>query len=401
MKHSIVTICKKLSSALLLNTLLTIFVALFILEQNFSYKKIDNLNQQRELINSLQTMKENDKQLAHIKSDGTINLILARINHLKQYYTYDFVGKFIIFSQEEYFADLNRLQKTLQEIKELLDQYYTGYAENRPKVKERLSSEIQRFNKELDDLFIKNVAYNQKKSSLIAKFTIFLLFISIITTLYYRKKVNIILSDISFLTAIHPTSKNYKTKTIEADAILMKMTKKNTNTIDPELLDPVTELLNHRGLSTVYIQKKNQKPEHYTSVTIVEIRNFSKENKQYPQEVIQAILKKVASILALFEQPSDIIARTDFNKFTIVLSRASKEQCFKEIEQIVQSIQEIKFKLPNGDYKNIDVTAAFVIKTKKRSLDDALKEAITILEFAKKHDGLTIAQKRDMTDLEI
>jgi len=401
MKHSIIKICKKLSSALFLNTLLTIVVALFILEQNFSYKKIDNLNQSRELIQSLTNFNQNDEHLAYVKSTGTIDLLLAKVDQLKQFYKYDFVGKFIIFSQDEYFNDLKELRETLQNIKNLIKQYYTGYTENRQTVLLELNRNIKYFNKKLDNLYIKNVLYNQQKSSLIAKLTILLLLISIITTLLYKKKVNIILSDISFLISIHPTSRNYKTNTIEADTILLKMNKKSTNTIDKELIDPVTELLNHKGFSTIYMQKKNIKPENYTSLTIFEIKNFSNENKQYPPEIIQTILKKVASILGLYEQNTDIMARTAFNQFSIILSRPTKEQCFKEIEQIVQTLKEIKFKLPDDTYENIDLTAGFVIKIKSKSLDDSLKEALKILEFAKNNNEITIAQKRDLTDLEV
>jgi diguanylate cyclase (GGDEF)-like protein len=179
------------------------------------------------------------------------------------------------------------------------------------------------------------------------------------------------------------------------------MSKKNKNTIDKELIDPVTELLNHKGFSAMYMQKKNIKPKNYTSITILEINNFSKENKQYPPEIIQAILRKIAFTLGLFEQSADVMARTDFNQFSIILSRPSKEQCLKEIEKIVQTIEEIRFKLPKGNYENIKVTGSFIIKIKSRSLEDAIKEALVILEFAKNKNGITIAQKRDFADLQI
>ncbi len=397
MKHSIIKICKKLSSALFLNTLLTIFIALFIFEQNFSYNKIDNLNQQRELINTLINPKEADKELSKIKTVGTASLLLAKIDKLKQLYHYDFVGKFIIFSKKEYLTDLEQLKQIAQQIKTLTNQYYDD-VDQQKQIHIKLQNTFKAFNKKLNDLYIKNAIYNQQKSFLITQLTIALLLLSILTTIFYRKKVHLILSDISFLSAIHPTSKNYKTKTIEADAILVKMNKKNTNTIDPSLLDPVTELLNHNGLSKFYLQKKDLKPQNYTSLTLLEVDNFSQDNKQYPPEMIQTILKKIASIITLYEQSTDVLARTGFNQFTLILSRSSKEQCLREIEQIVQTVEEIKFKLNDGTYTNISLSGGFLIKTKKRSLHDAIQEAEKILTYAKNKGGNMIAQARDLKE---
>ncbi len=125
----------------------------------------------------------------------------------------------------------------------------------------------------------------------------------------------------------------------------------------------------------MYSQKKNLKDGNFTSVTVLEIDNFSKANRQYPQELTQAILKKVAFTLSLFEQATDVVARTDYNQFTLIISRPTKEQCFKELELIRQSISEIKFKLPNGEYVNITVSGGFIIKPTNKMLNDAIKQA--------------------------
>ena len=210
-----------------------------------------------------------------------------------------------------------------------------------------------------------------------------------------------ILQDILFLSSIQPTKKNYTTQTLEADAIQLRMRKKSGETIDPSLLDPVTDVLNHKGLRVVYSQKKNMKEGHFTSVTVLEIDNFSKANREYPQELTQAILKKVAFTLTLFEQATDVIARTDYNQFTIVIARPTKEQCYKEVELIRQSINELKFKLPNGEYTNISVSGGFVIKPNNKVLDDAIKQAKQILQVAKERGGNMIAQMSDLTKLDV
>ena len=179
------------------------------------------------------------------------------------------------------------------------------------------------------------------------------------------------------------------------------MKKKNSDSIDKSLMDPVTEILNHKGLIVMYAQRKNLKSNNFTSVTVIEIDNFSKANRVYPQELTQAILKKVAFTLSLFEQPTDVIARTDYNQFTVILSRATKEQCFKEMEMIQQSISEIKFKLPSGEFVNITISGGFILKQNSKSLEETIFQSKKILRFAKEQGGNKIAQQTDITNIDI
>ena len=385
----------------MLNTFLIIIVAAFILEQNFSYKKIENLDEQRAIIKSLTNIPRDDIELAQIQFNGKSNMLLVKIEQLKQLYKYDFVGKYIIYSEQEYMKDLNELIKITKEFNEAAKQYYVEDHRHDKQNRKRLQIAFAKINKKLDEIYIKNVHYNKQKSFIIAQLVTILLIVSLFTTFWYRRRLNIVLQDILFLSSIQPTKKNYTTQTLEADAIQLRMRKKSGETIDPSLLDPVTDVLNHKGLRVVYSQKKNMKDGHFTSVTVLEIDNFSKANREYPQELTQAILKKVAFTLTLFEQATDVIARTDYNQFTIVIARPTKEQCYKEVELIRQSINELKFKLPSGEYTNISVSGGFVIKPNNKVLDDAIKQAKQVLQVAKERGGNMIAQMSDLTKLEV
>lgn len=386
---------------LMLNTFLVIIVAAFILEQNFSYKKIENLDEQRAIIKSLTNIPRDDIELAQIQFNGKSNMLLVKIEQLKQLYKYDFVGKYIIYSEQEYMKDLNELIKITKKFNEAAKQYYVEDHKLDKQNKKRLQIAFAKINKKLDEIYIKNVRYNKQKSFIIAQLVTILLIVSLFTTFWYRRRLKIVLQDILFLSSIQPTKKNYTTQTLEADAIQLRMRKKSGETIDPSLLDPVTDVLNHKGLRVVYSQKKNMKDGHFTSVTVLEIDNFSKANREYPQELTQAILKKVAFTLTLFEQATDVIARTDYNQFTIVIARPTKEQCYKEVELIRQSINELKFKLPSGEYTNISVSGGFVIKPNNKVLDDAIKQAKQVLQVAKERGGNMIAQMSDLTKLEV
>jgi diguanylate cyclase (GGDEF)-like protein len=179
------------------------------------------------------------------------------------------------------------------------------------------------------------------------------------------------------------------------------MNRKTVNTDNPSMLDPVTGINNHKGMINAYSQKKGLKDSNFTSVTILEIDNFSKSKRAYPQELTQAILKKVAYTISLHEQPVDVIARTDYNQFTLILSRTSKEQSFKDVELIRQSISELRFNVPDKGSSSVTVSGGFIVKPNHTNLDEALKQAKEILIYAKNTGTNRILQTRDMAEKEM
>ncbi len=399
MKLSLAKILKNLQSVLLLNTLLVVIVALFVYEQNFSYKKIENLDEQKSILKALRTIsKSDDPEVAKIQFDGKTSLLLVKINQLQRLYKYDLLGKYFIYSPTEYMQDFNELGNLIKELDRLAKRYFEDKKDSTGKKLEEL---LLKTDKKIDELYIKIVHNNKHKNFILAQLVTILLLLSIFTTFWYRKRLKTIFEDIFLLSSIHHANKNHEANTQEADAILHRLRKKNADTVDQSLLDPVTDTLNYKGLRTVYAQKKNMKETYFTSVTVLEIDNFSKTDREYPLELTQTILKKVAFTLSLFEQTTDIVARTDYNQFTIVIARATKEQCFKEVERIKESINELKFKLPNGKYANISISVGFAIKQSNKPLDDVIAFAKQLLKVAKEKGGNMIAQKSDLTKLDI
>jgi len=74
---------------------------------------------------------------------------------------------------------------------------------------------------------------------------------------------------------------------LEADAIYMRMNRKAVVTDNPTMIDPVTGINNHKGMLSSYSNKKNLKDSNFTSVTILEIDNFSKTKRTFSQELTQ------------------------------------------------------------------------------------------------------------------
>jgi diguanylate cyclase (GGDEF)-like protein len=385
--------------------LLGIFTTLLILEYNVSFEKITNLKNQKHIISTLTNLKKDDIELAIIQFNGKSTQLLNEINKLRNSYKLDFTGNYLFNTSTEYLNDLNKLSALTRDFNKAAKQYYTDELKKHKKDeklrKKELDNAFVDINTYIDSIMLKDLKYKEAKFHLLEKVSISLAFLILFVMLWYIKRLNQIHKDILFLYAVDRNKKNYKIFSEEADAISMRMKRKPAASDNPTMLDPITNINNLKGLIFSYGEKKNLKKTNFMGVAIFEIDNFSKTNRAFTQEFTQAVLKKIAFTISLHEQATDIIARTDYNQFTIIFSRTSKEQLYKDIDIIRQSISEIKFASPNRKTIQITVSGGFVIKTSNTSLDDSFKKAKEILRFAQSTGGNKVSQIKDLAEHEL
>jgi diguanylate cyclase (GGDEF)-like protein len=96
--------------------------------------------------------------------------------------------------------------------------------------------------------------------------------------------------------------------------------------------------------------------------------------------------------MTLNQQSTDVVARTDYNQFTVILSRASREELFRDTDMIRQAISEIKFVTPQREEVTITISGGFVMKTNKMSLKDAIQRSEENMRYAQKMGGNKIAR---------
>jgi len=404
MKHSIKTIFKNLSLLLIIISALSIFSVLLVLEYNLSFDKITNLKNQKHIISTLTKLKKDDIELALIQFNGKSTQLLNEINKLRKSYKYDFSSNYIFNNKKEYLADLDKLSALTKHFNKVANLYYTDELDKNKKDeqlrKKQLENAFFSINHHIDSIILKDINYKETKFHLLEKISILLVLLVVFTTFWYRKRLSLVYRDILFLYSVDKNKKNYEIFTEEVDAISLRMKRKPTASENPSMLDPITEINNVKGMIYSYADKKNLKESNFTGVTVFEIDNFSKTNRAFPQEFTQAVLKKIAFTISLHEQATDVIARTEYNQFTIIFSRASKEQLFKDIDIIRQSISEIKFTTPSRESIQITVSGGLMIKTNNASLDDAIKKAKEILAYAQRTGGNKISQIRDIAEHE-
>ena len=398
MKHSIKKIFQNLNTYLLFVLVAATLGLLSIFEHTLSFDKVDNLVNQKQIISSLTKLDKSDLELALILFNGKSTRLHQKIDKLHTLYKYAYMDKYLVGNQDEYLADLDKLSKLTDSFNMAAQKYYvdTKNKELDAKAKKQLDIAFANINHQIDSILLKNITYNEKKFKYIRYAVIIIFILILLATIYYRRALNAIYKDIEFLHQMNKNRKTYNIYSQEADAISLRMNRKNVSNDNPDMLDPVTDINNYKGMISTYSIKKGVKDSNFTSVTVLEIDNFSKANRAFPQDVTQAILKKVAYTISLHEQPVDVIARTDYNQFTIIFSRSSKEQSFKDAELIRESIAELKFNIPNKGSTQITVSGGFIIKPNNTSLEEAIKQAKEILRYAQSLGTNKIMQTRDL-----
>jgi len=399
MKHSIKKIFMNLNTYMFFVLLVSFVAMMLTLEEQLSFEKVDNLNKQKEIISSLTKLKKEDIELALIQFNGKSTQLHQEIDKLRSLHQYNYTDKYVFSNSKEYLQDLDKLSAYTDAFNEAAHDYYNKKATIEEEKK--LQDAFATLNKHIDYLLIKNIAYNQEKFHLIKIATIVIFVIVLISTLWYRKRLYYIYKDIEHLYQIDKSKREYTIYTLEADAISMRMKRKATTAENPTMIDSDTGLHNYKGMMNSYSLKKNLKDSNFTAVAILEIDNFSKTKRPFSQEAIQAILKKVAYTISLHEQPVDVIAKTGYNQFTLIFSRSSKEQAFKDVDLIRQSIEELKFNMQNKGPVTITVSGGFIIKPNNTNLEEALRQAKEILAYAKSIGVNKILQTRDLAEREM
>lgn len=376
-----------------------------MVEQSLSFKKVDNLNEQKDTIASLTKLQRDDVELALIQFNGKSTHLHQQIDKLRSFHKYNFSDKYVFFNSQEYLQDLATLSSLTTAFNEAAHKYYVKTDIKDPEIekttKENLEQAFYNINSHINSMLFKNTAYDQEKFQ-IAEIVIALYFLLVlIATFWYRRRLYSIYQDIEFLYQVEKNKSTHQFFSLEADAIGLRMNRKSIYKDNPSMIDPVTEINNHKGMLSAYAQKKGLKDSNFTSVTLLEIDNFSKTKRTFSQELTQAILKKVAYTISLHEQAIDVIARTDYNQFTLIFSRPSKEQLYKDMDLIRQSISELRFNIPDKENSQITVSGGFIIKPNNTHLDEAIRQAKEILQYAKSTGTNKILQTRDMAEREL
>ncbi len=402
MKHSIKDIFNNLRTYLFFVFFVAFLALMLTLEQQLSFMKIDNLNNSKKIMQELVSSPQKDMELALIQLNAKSVELLQNIDKLHVFYKYDIFEQLVLQNSTKYKNSLLQLRNAIEKFNNATRTFYMQKNEKLKKIeKAQQLYALNEAEQQIDSMLLQSLQDSEAKFTFVKYFVFGSFILIFLATFWYRKMLHSIYEDINYLFTLDKTKGDYNIFSMEADAIALRMNRKTQVNDNPNLIDPVTGINNYKGLLHSYSHKKFMKESHFTAVALLEIDNFSKSKRVYPQEIAQAMLKKVAYTISLHEQPADVIARSDYNQFTIVLSRPTKEQAYKEVELIRESISELKFNIPNYGQTQITVSGGFVIKPTNTTLEEALKQAKEILEYAKSLGKNKILQVRDLAQREM
>lgn len=398
MKNSIKGVFKNLSLFLVFAAVFAALGVLVALDHTTSYKKIDNLANQKSIAAEILNLSKDNLELSFIQLHGKTTQLRYDTEKLHTLYQYSFIERVLLSTSAEYLSDLKTLDTLRADFAKKADAYFNSTKDEEAKAAE-LAVSFDSFKSHINAIMIKSISYDQAKFNLHKQVTIIAFIIVLIAALLFRKKLALIYRDFELLN--NPNFANYTFFSQEAEAISFKIKRKPPVTENPTMLDAVTGINNLKGMMNSYSEKKGMKESNYNSVTVFEVDNFSKTNKPYSQELTQSILKKIAFSLSLHQQATDVIARTEYNQFTVILSRPSKEQLFKDADSMRQGITELQVSSAELGEIALTLCGGHVIKPKNLSLEEAIRQAKKILLHAQKDGKNRIFQVKDVAKSEL
>ncbi len=216
--------------------------------------------------------------------------------------------------------------------------------------------------------------------------------------LYFRIRLNHIYDDINRACSVDVDGAKHRPKTREIDYILKQLSRKSSQVVlSSHLTHPISGLHNDRGLLNTFNTKKTGKAGNTVFLCIFEIDQYASLNAGHTPEDKKAVYRKLAEMISLYEQPMDIIAHTEDDRLIFVMSRATKQEALDECEHIVKAVHGSTFLTAKGAIR-LTLSAGFLLKTPLKSLDEAIADAVELIELAKENGGNRVAKLREQSD---
>jgi GGDEF domain-containing protein len=213
----------------------------------------------------------------------------------------------------------------------------------------------------------------------------------------YHYRLNQIYQDIDQACAINTDGTSKTILTQEIDFLLKRLLRKSSqNSLNANLINCISGLPNEKGLLNVFNAKKSGKSGNTVFLCLFEIDHYSSLLKSLSKEDMGNVLKKLADILGMYEQPLDVVAHIENDHLVFLMSRSSKQAAFAECQKIIQSVEESNFNTEQGAIK-ITLSGGFLLKPPAKAIEEAVSEALTLIERAHENGNNRVEQLRERT----
>ena len=391
MKFSILNVFKNIKFYFAIMSALLLLISLIEFNRQISFDRIEQLEEQKILVIKIYQLGRTDLDYSLINVQGIGAQLKTNLSILISTTDNDFIAKLFGFNNE-YNTKIEKLSQLEDIYISDANSYYQKRDDNLAHRLDALTNSKTSLLNQLNEIIVIDVEVDHKKFSITEWIIYLTLFIMFFGAWFYSKKLTVIYDDIKSLFAVGGERLPQFIQTQEVNTIKMRMARKPRLSQNPSMIDSVTELKNYQGMMQAYSEKKWIKENNYTAVCVFEVDNFKELEKNLTKRYTQSVLKKISFILSLYEQPTDVIARIEYDRFAVILSRETKRETFDDCDAMRKNIEETVFNNPEGGTVNFTLSGGFLIKQNNKSLEDAIKQAKEILQAAKANGNNRIAQ---------
>lgn len=214
--------------------------------------------------------------------------------------------------------------------------------------------------------------------------------------LLYRYRLDQIYRDIHKACSVDTDGTRKIIATQEIDFLLKRLRKSSQDSLNPNLLNPLSGLNNEKGLINAFNAKKAGKAGNTVFLALFEIDRYAALINTLSKEDLKNLFNKLGEMFTMYEQPLDVIAHMDDDRIIFLMSRSSKKTAFEECEKIIQSVKESSFTTAQGPIK-ITLSAGFLLKPPVKTIDEGVQQALQLIEKAKESGGNCVFQLRDLS----
>lgn len=145
---------------------------------------------------------------------------------------------------------------------------------------------------------------------------------------------------------------------IERYKITQELSRAKKQLEDLVRLDPLTGVLNRRGLEEIINRLKGRQETH--GIILIDIDDFKQINDNYGYTIGDVALNFIANKLRIISRPLDHVARIGGDEFVMLVQNIDIDQCELVAERIRLSLEE---SLLNVEKYDINITASIGFST--------------------------------------
>ncbi|HVY06625.1 MAG TPA: GGDEF domain-containing protein [Burkholderiales bacterium] len=169
-----------------------------------------------------------------------------------------------------------------------------------------------------------------------------------------------------------------------ADQEIQALKDELSKAIELTNVDPLTELLNRRGMKSAYVAEAARSDRHGTPLCVcfIDIDDFKRINDTHGHAAGDAALKHLARIMRATLRPNDVLARIGGEEFMVLLPDAGERAAFAALNRLLKSVSATAV-ISDRQHVGVTFTASVTARGLGETQDDVERRLDETLNRAK------------------